>query len=140
MAESKGKAAKDSVKVPDVETPEGDPRNRGPVVGEQQDYPEGQNPSDKGVSGTYPQGNERLVTKADGQVWPADNRDAFKPQDPTDAEAADEEAREKRGADAPELIPPAAGSVTNSSVPGTSSHPDGGPTVADLQATRVENS
>ena len=112
----------------------------GPVVGEQQDYPEGHNPSDKGASGTYPQGDSHLVTKADGQVWPADNRDAFKAQDPADAEAADREAREKRGADAPELIPPAAGSVTNSTVPGTGSDPESAPTVADLQATRVENS
>lgn len=132
------KPTKDSVKV-EAQTPERD-EVRGPVLGEQQDYQEGVNPSDKGVSGTYPQGDDKLVTKADGQVWPADNRDAFKAQDPADAQAADQAAREHRGADSPDLIPPAAGQVTNSTVPGTATDPESAPTVKDLQATRVENS
>lgn len=110
-------------------TPERD-EVRGPVLGEQQNYEPGDNPSDKGVSGTYPQGDAPLVRNAAGQVWPADNRDAFPEQDERTVKAAERAAKEGHGADAPELIPPAQGVIAD----GTE-----GPTVADLQATRVEN-
>jgi hypothetical protein len=67
---------KGTVNVPQVETADADV-DPNTVLGAQQNYAEGENPSDKGISGTYPAGDERLVRKADGQVWPADNRDAF---------------------------------------------------------------
>lgn len=121
--------------APGVETKtaasEPDAEVRGPVLGEQQNYEPGDNPSDKGASGTYPQGDAPLVRNAAGQVWPADNRDAFPEQDEKRVKAAERAAKEGHGADAPELIPPAQGVVAD----GTE-----GPTVADLQATRVENS
>lgn len=124
------------VQVPQVETADADPNT---VVGAQQNYAEGENPSDKGASGTYPAGDERLVRKADGQVWPADNADAFPAQPDLDAEAADKASRQGHGVDAPELIPPAAGRETNATVPGTSTDPNAAMTVADLKAARDAN-
>lgn len=136
MAESKTKPTKDTVAVPQVETTDADPNV---MVGAQQNYAEGENPSDKGTSGTYPAGEGKLVRKADGQVWPADNVDAFPTQAPRDAEDADKASRQMTGADAPELIPPAAGQDTNASVAGTSTDPASAMTVKDLQAAREEN-
>jgi len=143
MAEAKNKttsastsASKDSVTVPEVATDE--PADKNTVVGVQQDYPDEANPSNKGISGTYPKGDDKLVRKADGQVWPADNKDAFPTQDEFDAKEADAASKENVGADAPDLIPPAAGTGTNASVAGTGSDPASGPTVKDLQATRSD--
>ena len=143
MAEAKNASTSktktpDVVEVPEVETAE--PADPNAVVGTQQDYAEGENPSNKGMSGTYPKGDDILVRKADGQVWPADNADAFPAQSEGDAQAADVASKEGHGADAPELIPPASGAGSNASVEGTGSDPASAPTVKDLQATRVENS
>jgi hypothetical protein len=126
---------KGTVNVPQVETADADV-DPNTVLGAQQNYAEGENPSDKGISGTYPAGDERLVRKADGQVWPADNRDAFHEQSERDARDADRASRQMAGADAPELIAPAANASTNSSVPGTSTDPDAAMTTSDLQAAR----
>ena len=136
MTDAKNKPTKDSVKMPEVEVADADPNT---MVGMQQNYAEGENPSDKGISGTYPAGDEKLVRKADGQVWPADNADAFPAQPELDAEAADKASRQGHGADAPELIPPAAGQETNATVPGTSTDPAAAMTVSDLQAARDSN-
>lgn len=137
MASEKGKTTSKTtteVQLPEaVETADVDPNT---VVGAQQNYGEGENPSDKGISGTYPAGDGKLVQKADGQVWPADNPDAFPTQDETDAKAADRASKHMMGADAPELIPPAAGQETNATVAGTSTDPAAAMTVSDLQAAR----
>lgn len=132
---SKTKATPDVVELP-VEVATAEPADPNAVVGVQQDYEEGENPSNKGISGTYPKGDDILVRKADGQVWPADNADAFPAQDELDAKAADVASKEGHGVDSPDLIPPAAGTGTNASVEGTASDPASAPRVADLQAAR----